>query len=1101
MHSFLKNVTPKFHPPLHNTMENKIDIERDYGHLQLEEERTKKSVSSSVYSEKAALMRKVQISQDEGNVPTMVIYELSNGERLTKSEAIRKAASLIKEQREHFWHEIALAKKVALPLGTISAPPVVEYYQDQFFDNKTLAYLINSKFTLAGKADESVNVANKSDYIQIPTMREYTLSLPMSTTSSNLSDLRLLLSDLDIPYKLLKAKFKDKVIMVKGAPLVQVKFVFPFPDFDVLENRIVPHYNFKFSSIPAFGAFLRSFHKKLLEGKFGDKDETKSAMETYARLCKFQTEHFFGNGTLLGMLSRIRVMQENRSKYNKSRIKRSNDYWDKALRWFRANLGIKEYQAVKLDTLDISRIDEQLASRSNGEVDVFARKVNLQANPGPWYGNTLVDPDASIPVKMKRFNILLVEPIIATKMMIELAKPQLQGSDNPLSKDYFSDKKFLAKFGSCRVVNLFPKPEIYKVAERETKTRCIATYNSACMIPVQQLLQPLQDAMLNAIDHPILWAPHGKKYDPDVLKAHSGTLLLSKQTVYSGVITKVTKLIERSYEWPVGSMWLGLYADNLYVIKRFKRHSVWVSFDGVKAESALTTNDIRFFMKYALVLSKERGKNVVLSAFEKYFLDFFPYFAAEPYALLGNQEILYPAMGSGVNGTWLFNSLKMALLVKGFLEDGSDGFIVLDEEEHKIVFTNASKRIMQECGYSLTIESSEVFAFGSRYYEWPQSLELDLLGFNAFKFHIDESEVIYLPKLRESSLYGLLLFRKEYYDNKGKPKLSTVEEAYYTLIRMTVIVWAGGWHDPALFIMLISFATKAYNLIKNVTKPLLGTTLDEETIREMLFGEFDTGLLSSFSELSSIIHKPMIPTIYEVVKLHTGSKDLAFRAAKSRIGYLPFTYLAPITILEEMSVEPDLINKEVEAPMKLLKKEYPAMKSGAQAYFQKVEMTTGTSLKPEFTGVGISYSNQKTPKPRRVITEDVARPEVTRLTVAKYAKPDLKRVEAIMKWIKVTMVPLGKAPYRVPIPLQYLGLESEIEDEFKVGRKAVVDALINFTGLERDEVKKVVRKMPNQWIVRPLPKAQLGMENTSLFEFDTRPLVPHRVVTRAFVEQ
>lgn len=959
------------------------------------------------------------------------------------------------------------------------------------FSSETVANLINNKYSDKIQPKAGIRVALEP--VRIPKLREYALTLPMKRESESFKEMLTDFKEMGLPLKVIVAKdSKEKDITYKTRnkegvlvvmAYVRIKFEFPIPDF-ASNDRLTPVYTFTFSSIPYWKDFMLYFHKKLINGKMGDEEETKDAIELYNAMDVFVKEHFFGNGTLDGMLSRIKVMAKARANYKSNRTKRTIKDHEAFVRTLIYFLPVRPFKGVSLNTPDIEKILEQeIMITVNGIEDVRSinRKVNSTSNPGPWYSNRRIDPTDPRSRKMKRADTAFIEPLLCTTMMADLYKP-IMPIHPEKGKKYYDLKAFMEKWASIRLFNLFPKGEVYEEEKRFTKTRCIASYNSAPMIPVQVLMQPIIDSLEDALTKPVIFRANARSMQPRA----RGSLVLTKLSVYKGTVTRIMNLITNAFSWNPGDFWAGVYADNLYLILRYQDRVKWISLDGEKAESAIMKSTISDALQALCQINDKSGAEID-SPYREYFTNIFPYVATEGVGLIGNQQILYPAMGSGVMGTFFFNTVKMIELLTHYTENN---VLLPISKDNKI--SDSFKKTMKSVGYHLTREYSEDFFNDAKMDR--QDLLMDLLGYNFSLFTIDSELDIYFSVLRESSLFGLTLFRKEHYDDEGKTKLSTTEENYLMYLRCRTAILVGAWHEPPLYRLLLSKCTSYHNKLRNSVDEAKITLFTEEELKFYLFGESED--IFGLESLLSVILKPAIPTIYEIVMLQTNDKELSIRAVKHRIGLVPYLYLAPISILQELGIDEDTVLEEIEIEGKPLVKLYPHLKSGAVAYM------TSPSVKAQTKPLGgkrleIQTIDQKELAARKVVTKDVGRHKISK-PLPEYSERNETRYKASTNWL-IALGKKGKIYYRVPIPLIYIGRESEIRNEGNVAFKAVVSALVNATGFPKQEIVPLMKLAPNvTWTVKAVKELPIGFNFNSEFEVTDRPLEPHKVINRSY---
>lgn len=1074
-------------------------------------------------SEKTALMRAAQQRQlVSDKYAKSMYYDMGGGKKMTASEVRTHMRDINLEERRKFIIELKNATKVAEEMSIIQDPPAPNKFDKTHPTNTEIKDLINSEYT--DKLEPENGVRTLLSAIQIPIYKESIMSYPVVFDSPELEQIKKDYDTVGRKYiEIIAVDSKGNELFqgvgVNKKPMVRLKIDFPVPSFGSIQT-FVPVYPMNFNTVPYTQEFLIQFEKMLVNGKFGGKEETSAALIVYNDMCTFVKTTFFGKGTVKGMLGRIRVMARARTLYNKTRKNMDSKTVDLLIKTMLNYMPTKYFRGIDLDTPDV----EALLSRSITLTDdnghrytiPFTRKVNLESNPGPWYSNRLVNTKEPKLGKMKEVDIAFIEPLICTMMMADMHLPRLSPNENPIKgKAYYDATDFYHKWMSIKVTDLFGKGEIYDLEQRDEKTRCINSYNKAPQIPVQILSQPIMDSMLNAIDNPVFWvvtntiAPHvviNGKLSPAI---NTGSLILNRLSLFKGTINSVMMICEQLKAFQtqgIDAYWMGVFADNLYVIENTGDLIKWYSLDGVKAESAIDTTIVRVAMRILMNIHARSG-GVVDYAYIDYFTNIYPDVVANPIALMTNIQILFPAMGSGVQGTFYFNCVKMMQLALGFtklksffVEETGKNVNPSDNEKYTEAhrLTQLANKVCYEVGYSLTLESVVHMPVGVNLEPYGY-YKIDLLGFDMATFQISDKEFELFPILRKRSLYGLVLYRKEYYDTEGTTKLTVFERSYLELIRMRTAFMMGAWYYPALMSLIFKHAIKNMKIMKKKfgeTKQL-EINVSREKIEEFLFGE-DSTLNSVFESATSLLVLPELPTIYELVMLMAANHPLAIKACLSRIDLVPLKFLAPIDVLiNDLGIQPDFIDIHIEVKTKELRKLYPSMKSGSIAYFAPMMKAIGLKVVEIKTPLPPS-ANIKKPLLRTEATTDVGRPGVTYGREVEYKKEEgNKALQVVTGWVN-WLANRGNIHYRVPTPPFYVGLEEDIRDEANVAKANAINILMSATGLPKDVVSSLIYSLKNvDWIVKPID-TKLAYPADTEFETSTKRLAPGRLINRQF---
>jgi len=1064
---------------------------------------------------KATKIKNIQIKQSLVNI-SHTEYTFMNGIKMTSYEAsLWVASSRTIEERNERVNAIKQATKTKVKSTlTFEVPTTPDFIPDEHFNETVLLKQISNT-----KGDEKISTVTQP--IGIPDMRPYIYSWPTREPKS-LQNMIDILKNSQIQFMVIRAvNAKGELVTIGiGAnkqPLYRLKIGFPNPDFDDYKHTHWPLYEFSFYTIPYDHFLLIKFERMLAEGKFGDDTHSAIALQLFKRITHYLKTHFFGNGTLNGMFGRMKAMAKAKAQYNKERtITYDNKYTNDLLKELPAFLATSKFYSVKLDTCDINAILAQQTTIVDDEgiehqVPV-RRKINMRANPGPWYNNTLNTEGE----KFKRKDTYWIEPLICTKMMLDLAKPPAEGKTlegTPEFEKQYSKKSFMRKWASILLFCLFPKAEIYELVDREIKTRCIASYNAAVMIPTQLLIDDVVSAFKNALKAPIYWVPTQDKARPhmrilnQLVEGCYGSLLLSKQSAFKGASKDVITLISKFRKQDVqdGTTFFGIYSDNLYVLFKDVKNKrvIWASLDGSKAESAINSELVSVALQLLMRISITRGNGKFEKPFHEYFTQIFPEIACNGVGVILNQQIRYPAMGSGVQGTYFFNSMKMMELVMTFTSSSNVPFI--EQYQDQWVFTDAASAAMMAVGYTLTVESVEIIYDDES--GFPFYMNIDLLGYNLTRFELDENGFMYFTVLRDPSLFGLIFFRKKYYDYKGKCLLTTLRENYLKLIRYRAAFLNGAWQYPSLYMLIYRRAVVAHQyLVTHQDEIEADTDLQryiQETIDEFI-PEFES------ESIISLIYLPVLPTIYELVYLQSNDKPRAIRAVKSRFNRLPYTYLAPIHILEELGVSNEVINQEVDLSSFKIYELYPEFSPG-QAGFMRNQAKTSTISKTD-----ILKNTAFNPMPkhaiRQVPSRDIGKPTIKEKNLSKHSKlseDEIKRNIKLWDELLSDLESKNITAFRVPYPLVHKGQLGDLKYPEEAAKSTFINDISNLTDIEPEKVKAIIkRRLPNVYFTfYPIPELAYVTKDKSLphvlleksIDTSETPLRPGNPLQRAFV--
>lgn len=1056
-------------------------------------------------------------------------YKTENGEEVTREHLGRKfaLANTPEKYRDALLYKTTLIKVINKVMKIPTLPSVPLY-----------------KMEGVGKSSQLVNVINNFKLptldmvLQFPIFDEFTYTTAMKQPAAKALKEDLELGHIEcvvLIYKDIKGQSKEYSVIEKdekGAILsiskekyVQIKFRFPYPDI-VNKSRNLRTYNPSYNSVGYDKEFMHGIQKMLLTGKFDSQNLVIEATDLYKQLITTIQDFYFGSGTLSGQLTRLTLMIAQRDKYKKIKIPMSNDERERVRSYLVRFLPARtDLSLAPLTGYNIPRIlDKYMITRNvDGKEEFFhpTFKVNMQANPGPLYSRTHIDPEDDDSGFMKRENTYLVDLLLATRMMATLDATEKwikTPVKDPLFKpDGFHKEKtewtlkqytpeesvadFWKLYDWTRVFNWFPKAEVYERAKRQGKTRGISCFSSFVMDPAR-IFTKVPVIGLQLFDkHPYVWTRNRKDganhWSPHI----TGSVNMLGFSVYRGGIQRMVDIIKRLLKDPKQCAWASVYADNLYVLERMPDDRVvYASADIVKAESCVSTSIVQLANSFLL------GRFPAVSrAWVTYAQDIHPFIAANGVALIGNQQLPFVDMlCSGAVGTAFYNqvnsvralgnALHSATSKKGiqgnlFVNDSYQQMANSSEFEHIITLSENLKKASDDAGIELIIEQSIVFdakEISSNY------LTLDMLGFNAGRFKVDKETYLYFPVLDYKRLLNALVMRKDYYDEGGEKIAEPILIAYLDLVRYRALVFMGAWMYPAMYIIILRMANKTLTEISRLmdTQNILQMTPDE--IIEIVFD--GSGLnIDIFMPLVSMVNRTALPTIYELVMVNLSddksvNKAIALRAVESRVTKLPYTYLAPREILEELGYK-EYLEKELDLSPTALMKTYPTMDiaellTGASGVPVKKEKIKPTKIEPKTETKPIAF-------------KDVGKPKIP-ATKKQY---EGKYVTAITSWVN-RMVNSPKMIYRVPIPNFFLGRLQDVQLPKQVARQTTIDLITNVTGMTKDEAGKMIDPVLKKHVftIQPILKSELEKTDYSYteFEYDPRPLVTNKFINREF---
>jgi hypothetical protein len=254
----------------------------------------------------------------------------------------------------------------------------------------------------------------------------------------------------------------------------------------------------------------------------------------------------------------------------------------------------------------------------------------------------------------------------------------------------------------------------------------------------------------------------------------------------------------------------------------------------------------------------------------------------------------------------------------------------------------------------------------------------------------------------------------------------------------------------------------------------------------------------------SIVGKPLIPTIYELVAVHTGDKDLAIRAVKSRLGKVPVRYLGDETIMKKLGYR-DEYKEELRMTTAQVDTLYEGFnftdtnKKAAVVIIRRTQMFKNPIREAQEIG-------------KREIAADIlgnpVAPKSNRQR--KYPGPkttiELARLEAVKRWV-VDITKGVKKYYRVPIPEDKLNTVKQIYNEEMTAKKFFYTQAAQALNMDPESIEDTIfKKLENKvvLILFPIEGTNEIIEREPFsyteFELSRNALKPGKILNREYIE-
>jgi hypothetical protein len=490
--------------------------------------------------------------------------------------------------------------------------------------------------------------------------------------------------------------------------------------------------------------FKKGIYPSITDGGLLD---SKEFVTRWDDLCQIGSTTYCGTGPAsLQIVRRERVEKQNQL-WAKPEKRNFDDY----CKFMNARFPVSCY-AMDFTSLDVEDWDKYW-DESGFPGTLY--KINMGSNTGPWSldGNGKQSPNGGCLTQ----NVLLCNWLMST-------------IDSGANTDYYD-------WAGLNL--LMPKAEVY--ARTKGYIRNYYCFNAFAMRPMMCFLNTTK-------------MEYGD-WDGE------NNIVISGNTLFRGGLDK---LIQSMVEYCVskGKPAYAVYSDNLTIVYEDKDKSIkLLSVDGARQESCILRDLVLMEIKRLIVNFKQSGGKMS-DAFYKYLTEIFPRWGVEGYSLLGDQFIKNNNMGSGIPGTFWWNTALTLRVVQQLQGKNITEFL-----NHSLTttlkFSDKYISAMKAAGVEHTIESYVQL--------WPykgeQEVKLDILGFSGYVITQIEppsniKDLFYIPRLQKDRFLKMMLYDKKgaqiQRDGKSlkRDKKSFIVKFVANLSRMVSAYVLYAWSDP-----------------------------------------------------------------------------------------------------------------------------------------------------------------------------------------------------------------------------------------------------------------------------------------------------------------
>jgi hypothetical protein len=653
-----------------------------------------------------------------------------------------------------------------------------------------------------------------------------------------------------------------------------------------------PFYEYHYS-IPIMKQILHHYYLmmgELPEGKdrqdFPPKDleHNQTFVDDYMNIVVYVNTHFFGTGSLNGMIYRLKQSSEVHEgegiHYPTKSLKETGYSLEEFAQMLEYTMPIPDEGYAVLNKAASSYLMWIRSSGSMTLVD-FLPRINLKGAAGqPFSQSTAAS-------KMEAFFPSLA---IIDAMLNSIQSLINQSRINP--NNFVPEaKKFVSTYPYLFMCNIFPKSERYEknVDPEKQKTRNIFSYPLPChligmMSKVRWILDKTSaresTAVLNFLNHD---TPSAQKFSA----FHGGM---------NGLIDWILSKSETSYI---------IYSDNIWM----KDGQTWYSMDLTKGEANCNVSVVQGVLYYyvtRLFFRKEEGKltSYITENWLYLLLVILPLTQAQTFGILGNQRIAVPGQTSGNSHTFENNHAISSRLVMELKKSG-------DPHPGSTAFALACKKVGTNIKTEREVGNIDAKIFNLResapdfeeYYNRPDNeldaLDIDFLGWSAVFVRIND-RVTAVPVLqKERFMASLILPSKPKKDKEVMEMVYQFKEALLSFVQLKAMWLLGGWHYKSFSKPIMTVINSRLNFITTRSAVLNAGAMSDYFNVEMItmavadlelpedlkpiFDDFSLNKLEApnFNEVKSLFLKketpPKVPPLKSDVKF---KKEMVQRVMK-----------------------------------------------------------------------------------------------------------------------------------------------------------------------------------------------------------------------------
>jgi len=564
--------------------------------------------------------------------------------------------------------------------------------------------------------------------------------------------------------------------------------------------------------------------------------------------------NFYGGGTLQGQLGRHKSCLE---------IVDTINNWQnqKGVTQLKVPKDFAKYVELMDKRYPLKKVKANLA---NPPTEVLSKyETSTDPNKNPIF--TAIDgtADAGIVWGMAKRAQVAPQDLYFSDFMFEVCKSYGLDFSTPAKTD-----EFWKYFSWLKLTKMKNKSECYEAEDMYKKTRNIFVMNSCGQVVPQMILKPTRYKTLTFEDSPEVWSMIGWNPFRGGMDRLMKSILIKK---------KGFRIV---------------YADNVYVVADVEGKPTFLSLDSSKAEASIPVELVQFETERSLLYYDRVDK-----FYENYARHIHPNLAVGGIAVLGDNQIPTPYLGSGAQGTAYYNTAKMIMFL--------DHWLTLSGG--KEVNLKLMDKVQKEIGAVMKVESKVPL---SEFTEG-KYLKVDVLGFDSVNlkkfFDIDA----FVPVLSYERLLKSLMWFKS--GKRIQKKYSPDIFAFIKLCRLRALYMLGGWFYPGVDMTIQKICRQILFEWKFNDRIQLSVEEFKEEVGSFLQESTDMDEDTSMT-LATITQRTEVPSVFDMIEFLVGtdeafvyavnmSKDKQFKGMLSNL--IPLSVYKELKSLDKSLPEPE----------------------------------------------------------------------------------------------------------------------------------------------------------------------------------------------------